>query len=702
MKTGWAAQLFAPKTTTFKLIDVEQAEELLKHLDPDQAKAARALRGPVCIRAGAGTGKTRAITYRIAYGVRTGVYHPYSVLAVTFTVRAAAEMAARLRLLGVEGVQARTFHSAALRQLRYFWPTAVGGQLPKLIENKSSLVGAVASRLGLPKERAAVRDYCAAIEMAAVGMVAPEDYGKWVKTTGLQPPAGISTYDMADILRGYSEAKKERSVIDFEDVLALTCGMIEERPDIAGQIRSQYRFFVVDEYQDISPLQKHLLELWLGESNRDLCVVGDAAQTIYSFAGATPEYLVNFAQEYPGAHTVTLSRDYRSTPQIVSFANGLVNRDKETKKQAVKLTSMRESGSAVHFERYPDDEAEAAAIAKMIKERITAGTPASDIAVLFRTNAQSSLFEAALAHQEVKYWVRGTKGFFKRPEVSALLKQASLIARRGAQGNPGEIVAELARPLGWSQQAPATQGALLDRWEALNALVAQAQLKEAAGLSLASLVQEWQELAEAQLDPSGGGVTLASIHSAKGLEWKTVFLVGVSEGLLPITQAKSVKELTEERRLAYVAVTRARDELFVSYAQKRSLDRKATRACSRFFSPVWPREESAVKTVRTPSTRQDTKRFLKEASPEEQECFERLRQWRLMVAQGQGKPAYTVFSDTTLRDIATAKPQTLKQLSLLRGIGPVKLEQFGAAVLRILRGADPEQVAHEYLSGLSD
>ena len=679
MKTGWAAQLFAPKTTTYKLIDVEQAEELLKHLDPDQAKAARALRGPVCIRAGAGTGKTRAITYRIAYGVRTGVYNPYSVLAVTFTVRAAAEMGSRLRLLGVQGVQARTFHSAALRQLRYFWPTAIGGQLPKLIENKSSLVGAVAARLGLPKERAAVRDYCAAIEMAAVSMVSPEEYGKWIKSTGTQPPAGISTYDMADILRGYSEAKRERSVIDFEDVLALTSGMIEERPDIAQQIRSQYRFFVVDEYQDISPLQKHLLELWLGESNRDLCVVGDAAQTIYSFAGATPEYLVNFAQEYPGAHTVTLSRDYRSTPQIVSLANGLVNRDKQTKKQAVKLTSMRDSGSAVHFDRYPDDEAEAAAIAKMIKERIEAGIPASDIAVLFRTNAQSSMFEAALAHRDVKYCVRGAEGFFKRPEVSALLKQASVIARRGAQGNLGEIVAELARPLGWTQQAPEAQGAILDRWEALNTLVAQAQL-----------------------DPSGGGVTLASIHSAKGLEWKTVFLAGASEGLLPITQAKSGKELAEERRLSYVAVTRARDELYVSYAEKRSLDRKATRACSRFFSPVWPREETAMKTVRTPSTRKDTKRFLNEASQEEQERFERLRQWRLLVSQGQGKPAYTVFSDTTLRDIAIAKPQTLKQLSLLRGIGPVKLEQFGADVLRILRGTNPDQVAHQQLQNLSD
>ena len=298
--------------------------------------------------------------------------------------------------------------------------------------------------------------------------------------------------------------------------------------------------------------------------------------------------------------------------------------------------------------------------------------------------------------------MRGAEGFFKRPEVSTLVKQASVIARRGAQGNLGEIVAELARPLGWSQQAPDTQGAILDRWEALNTLVAQAQLKEAAGLSLPALVQEWQELAQAQLDPSGGGVTLASIHSAKGLEWKIVFLAGASEGLLPITQAKSGKELAEERRLSYVAVTRARDELYVSYAEKRSLDRKATRACSRFFSPVWPREETAMKTVRTPSTRKDTKRFLNEASQEEQERFERLRHWRLLVSQGQGKPAYTVFSDTTLRDIALAKPQTLKQLSLLRGIGPVKLEQFGADVLRILRGADPDQVAHQQLQNLLD
>lgn len=680
---------------------MQPAEELLKCLDPDQASAARALRGPVCIRAGAGTGKTRAITYRIAYGVESGVYDPYSVLAVTFTTRAAAEMRTRLRSLGVEGVQTRTFHSAALRQLRYFWPTAVGGQLPKIMEYKSSLVKAVASRLGLPHDRAALRDYSAAIEMAAVSMVQPSEYEKWVKQAGVQPPAGISTYDMSDILRLYAEVKRERSVIDFEDVLALTCGMIEERADIAAQIRRQYRFFIVDEYQDISPLQKHLLDLWLGERNRDLCVVGDAAQTIYSFAGASPDYLVRFASEYPGAKTVTLSRDYRSTPQIVSLANGVVSRDKETNSQAVRLTSMRESGKAVRYEVYPDDEAEAYAIAKLVKERINEGASTSQIAILFRTNAQSSLFEAALARENIKYCVRGAEGFFKRPEVASLLQQASMIARRGAKGNIGEIIAELARPLGWSNKAPDTQGAILERWEALNTLVAQAQLRQASGLTLASLLQEWQELAQAQLDPDGGGVTLASIHSAKGLEWNTVFLAGVSEGLLPITQAKTVKELAEERRLAYVAVTRARDELFISYAKKRSLDRKASRTCSRFFSPVWPKEEM-VKTSRTPVKRATTKSFLNQASHQERELFERLRQWRLHLASSLEKPAYTVLSDTTLRDIATVRPQTLKQLSLLRGIGPVKLDKFGAAILKVVRGADPNQVATCNLEQLKD
>lgn len=680
---------------------MQPAEELLKHLDPDQASAARALRGPVCIRAGAGTGKTRAITYRIAYGVESGVYDPYSVLAVTFTTRAAAQMRSRLRSLGVEGVQARTFHSAALRQLKYFWPTAVGGQLPKIMEYKSSLVKAVASRLGLPHDRAALRDYSAAIEMAAVSMVQPSEYEKWVKQTGVQPPAGISTYDMSDILRLYAEVKRERSVIDFEDVLALTCGMIEERADIATQIRRQYRFFIVDEYQDISPLQKHLLDLWLGERNRDLCVVGDAAQTIYSFAGASPDYLVRFASEYPGAKTVTLSRDYRSTPQIVSLANGVVSRDKETNSQAVRLTSMRESGKAVRYEVYPDDEAEAYAIAKLIKERINEGAYTSQIAILFRTNAQSSLFEAALARENIKYCVRGAEGFFTRPEIASLMQQASMIARRGAKGNIGEIIAELARPLGWSNKAPDTQGAVLERWEALNSLVAQAQLREAAGLTLASLLQEWQELANAQLDPAGGGVTLASIHSAKGLEWNTVFLAGVSEGLVPITQAKTVKELAEERRLAYVAVTRARDELFISYAQKRSLDRKVSRTCSRFFSPVWPKEE-VVKTALAPVKRTRTKNFLNQASHQERELFERLRQWRLLLASSLEKPAYTVLSDTTLRDIATVKPQTLKQLSLLRGIGPVKLDKFGAAILKVVRGADPEQVAACNLEDLKD
>src|SRR5690625_159371 len=367
----------------------ESLEKLLADLDEDQRRLATSLTGPVCVLAGAGTGKTRAITYRIAHGVRAGVYSPTSVLAVTFTARAAGEMRSRRRDLGVAGLQARTFHAAALRQLGYFWPTAIGGGMPRIIEHKAALVAEAAARLGLGVDRTTIRDLSGEIEWAKVTLVAPEDYAEAAQAAGREEVAGHDHTTLARLLSVYEDAKTERGVIDFADVLLLTMGVLTDRPEIAAEVRSQYRHFVVDEYQDVSPLQQRLLDLWLGE-RRELCVVGDVSQTIYSFTGATPTYLTEFSRRFPEATVVRLVRDYRSTPQVVRLANDLLARaGADRSSAAVELVSQRPSGPAVRYEAYDDDVAEAAGVAARMAALESAGVERSEIAVLYRTNGQA-------------------------------------------------------------------------------------------------------------------------------------------------------------------------------------------------------------------------------------------------------------------------------------------------------------------------
>lgn len=290
----------------------ESADAVLDGLDPEQREVATALHGPVCVLAGAGTGKTRAITHRIAYGVRAGILQPTSVLAVTFTNRAAGEMRGRLRQLGAGGVQARTFHSAALRQLQYFWPKAVGGDLPRLLERKVQLVAEAAARCRIRLDRNELRDVTSEIEWSKVTQTVPADYPAVVAKTQRDAPRDPA--EISQIYATYEELKRDRSVIDFEDVLLLTVAILQDRHDIADHVRRQYQHFVVDEYQDVSPLQQRLLDLWLGDRDT-LCVVGDASQTIYSFTGATPDHLLNFRTRHPRATVVKLVRDYRSTPR---------------------------------------------------------------------------------------------------------------------------------------------------------------------------------------------------------------------------------------------------------------------------------------------------------------------------------------------------------------------------------------------------
>ncbi|MDO5617147.1 ATP-dependent helicase [Kocuria sp.] len=604
-------------------------ERILDGLDPEQRQAATALRGPVCILAGAGTGKTRAITHRIAYGIATGVYTPQKVLALTFTARAAHEMRHRLRVLGAEGVQARTFHSAALRQLQYFWPQAVGGSIPDLVEHKAKLVAQAAGFMRLSNDRAAVRDLAGAIEKAKVSMLTPETYVQTLTETAaggpgthLELPAGHDPRTIARLWQTYEDLKTDLNRIDFEDVLLLTVGILEEDQRIAATVREQYRHFVVDEYQDVSPLQQRLLDAWLGPRD-DLCVVGDASQTIYSFTGATSRHLLEFRTRHPQAVVVKLVRDYRSTPQIVDTANRLLaarrpGADSTPGSWAtpLELVGQRAPGPAPSWNEYDDDQLEAQAVAVRIQDLLDDGVAASEIAVLFRTNGQAQAYETALADAGIGFKLRGTEQFFRRPEIRQALLQIRSAAHAvdpdhsvdGQGADPhavGQTVRDMVSSLGWSAKAPRVTGAIRETWESLAALVdmtdrmavAHAEAVESARVAgqphpgeftLRHVAEELGRRAAQQDAPAVEGVTLASLHSAKGLEWDAVFLVGLTEGLVPIAFAETADEVDEERRLLYVGITRAREHLMLSWSLSRTPGGRPNRSASRFVKDLLP------------------------------------------------------------------------------------------------------------------
>lgn len=661
-------------------------EELLDALDPDQRAVATQVAGPLAVLAGAGTGKTRAITYRIAYGAAMGAFDPSNVLAVTFTQRAAFEMRHRLAQLGVPKAQARTFHSAALRQLRHFWPTVVGGPLPDVIPHKASLVAASATRLGITIDRTNVRDIAAEIEWAKVSMIDAAHYASRVARLRRDVPAGLDAGDMARLLDVYEDAKNERGVIDFEDILIYLCGMLQERADVASIVRKQYRSFVVDEFQDVNLLQARLLDLWLG-GRHDVCVVGDVAQTIYSFTGASPDYLTGFGRKHPGARIVELTRDYRSTPQIVTLANDVLARSTQ-REGTVRLSSQRDGGAQVAYRTYDDDRAEAEGVAASIADLIEGGVAPHSIAVLMRTNGQSQAFEEALGVRGIPVAVAGGKPFFARDDVrTAISRLRAAAAAATDQGRVAEIVRDVLSGVGWSPEAPSGQAGS-ERWSNMNAIVGWAD--DSSADTLVAFVSELDERVAYQVEPDKAGVELATIHAAKGLEWDAVFLVGVAEGLLPISYAKTAAAREEERRLLYVAVTRARDLLTVSWARSRGADGRGKRKRSRLLDGIWPEEVGvgAPKKKARASTRALNRAFEEEASPQAIELFGRLKKWRLEVSRQAGVPPFAVFTDQTLRDISVAMPKNTTQLRVIRGIGDVKVQRFAAPVLAIVRGEE--------------
>ncbi|MCZ9309205.1 ATP-dependent helicase [Corynebacterium uberis] len=674
----------------------------LEALDADQRVAATAPRGPVCILAGAGTGKTRTITYRIAHLIDAGFVSPQRVLAVTFTARAAGEMRDRLVHMGVGGVQARTFHAAARRQLRYFWPQ-VAGDLPwRLVDNKFPLVGRAARGVGLESHKEMVRDLLGEIEWAKASLITADQYAEAIAGSHRTPPARPE--QVAEVYRRYEAAKStpEGMLLDFDDLLLHTAGALENSPAVAEEFREQYRTFIVDEYQDVTPLQQRVLQAWLGQRD-DLTVVGDANQTIYSFTGASPEFLLNFSRDYPDATVVKLQRDYRSTPQVTDLANTVIGQARgRIAGTRLQLEGVRAPGPEPEYHGYSDEPTEAREIAGAILTLLNSGVPAHEIAVLYRVNSQSAVFEQALSDAGIVYQVRGGEGFFQRPEIKQAISELVRVAQRPRDDAPlADVVRAALAPLGLTPTEPAGAQAR-ERWQLLGALadLAEELAHDIPDLDMPGLIASLRQRAEAGQPPQVAGVTLASLHAAKGLEWDAVFLVGLVEGTLPIRHAIKAgdHQIEEERRLFYVGITRAREHLHLSWSAARQEGGRGTRKHTRFLDGIIAEPEISQTPPRgsRPQRCRVCGRALHSATQKvlgrHEDCpaeadaavFEGLRAWRSERARELDVPAYIVFSDATLTAIAEALPSTNEELLDISGVGPVKIEKFGPSLLQAL------------------
>ena len=530
-------------------------DEILAGLDSEQREAVTAIRGPVCVIAGAGTGKTRVITHRIAYAIAAGVTDSNKTLALTFTARAAGEMRARLRTLGVPNAAARTFHSAALKQLMYFWPYSFGGSFPSLLTMKSGAIAEALSRTdaGLAPQSSTLREVASEIEWAKVLEIAPEDYVEQALGAGriIRIPNNNSDKQnlegISKVYQAYETLKQQERAIDFEDVLLLTVGMLEEDRDVRERVRDQYRYFTVDEYQDVSPLQQRLLNLWLG--NRDeICVVGDAAQTIYSFAGATSSFLLQFTKKYPKAQVIRLSRGYRSTPEIIASANAILRQGGMIGEHGHELASMNEHGVKPEVVRFDSNNAEAKDVVSKIAAIRAEHGEKVEVAILTRTNNQLDAFERELAANSIPSQLKTSERFFERVDVRdamRVIRSASVLPPEN--GDWYSDLVSVLRPFGET-----------DYVQAFLRLGKEMQGDGAKNLRV--FLRELEDRAEQNNPPTLPGVVLATLHAAKGLEWDHVFLAGVSDGILPMGT-----QIDEERRLFYVGLTRARKRIHLSY-----------------------------------------------------------------------------------------------------------------------------------------
>ena len=673
-------------------------ENLLAGLDDEQRLAAKTIGGPVVIIAGAGSGKTRTITHRMAYAALSGQQSANSMLALTFTTRAAGELRDRLIQLGLPKVQARTFHSAALRQLKFFWPKFSGQELFEVISNNYRLVAEAAARHRLPNDTAMIRDLLSEISWCKARNITSAQYPELAAQ--VRRGVSIDYEQVAKVFDEYETVKKRAGLLDFDDLLLLNVGMLQESATIAAQIQATYRHFVVDEYQDVSPIQRTLLSLWLGE-NDDLCVVGDPNQAIHGFAGADRRFLLNFEKEFPGARRVTLRRNYRSTPEILALANSVIAGRATASKAQV---PVRPSGKAVDTRQFPTEAMEATDTAGWLKECHASGLPWSGMAVLFRINSQAPKLEAALAAAEIPYQTKGMDRFWERTEIRAAVRGLRMADVTPDQP-PLETVRATLTKFGWSVEPPAGSGKVRERWESLQSLIELIEelMADEPTFTYATMLTQVLELSNREFVPNPDSVTLSTMHSSKGLEWPAVAVVGMQEGLVPFVLASEPEQLAEEQRLAYVALTRAQDVLRVSWSGDRRGGGKSRFLVSLRDVPSTSSKWPAKKPKTIPKCKVCRKR-LQNANEIKMgrhlgcpakinlELLEALREWRAATAKENGYPAYVIFTDVTMMALAESSIGTPEELLDVPGIGPRKLELYGEAILELLR-------EHEAVSG---
>ncbi len=666
-------------------------DALLADLDPEQREAVLATGGPVAIHAGAGSGKTRVISRRTAYAVATGMVHPGQVLVVTFTDKAAGEMAERLRGLGLPGVTARTFHAQALSQLRHFWPDRHdGAPLPALLDFKLPMVGRLARQLPGHYRFTPAKDLADEIEWAKAHRVPPRAYEAAAEVAAREPPIPADLF--LRVYDGYERAKARAGRIDFDDLLLETVALLESDEPAASLVRARKSWFSVDEYQDTSPLQQRLLELWLGE-RRDLCVVGDEDQTIYTFTGATSAFLASFAQRWPGAREVTLVRNYRSSPQVLGMANRLLAGEGRVKR----LVATRPDGPEPVIARHASAQSELDALVAWIGARVRAGTAPSEVAVLVRVNAQLVPVEAALTREGIPYQVRGVP-FYGRPEVRgalAALRRLSGAAGHAAHLRGAELAAEVEarwrRDVGLEDDEAAARergDEARERQASLDTLLAivEAVIVDDPAADATNVLAELESRAAREREGSADGVNLLTYHRAKGLEWDAVALPSLEEGLLPVRQAgEDPAALAEERRLLYVGITRAREHLLLSWSESRPGrgGSEGRRRPSRFLAGLRRPPPTVQRPGRTasPASRPAAPSPRSGVGSRPDPVLDALRAWRREKARELGQPSYVIAHDATLAAIAAVRPATIEALWRVKGIGPAKADRFGLEIL---------------------
>jgi DNA helicase II / ATP-dependent DNA helicase PcrA len=640
---------------------VLQLDEILDGLNEQQREAALALRGPVAILAGAGTGKTTTITHRIACQVRGGAFEASQILAVTFTEKAAGELKRRLADLGVDGVEARTFHSAALQQLSRLWERHTGEPLPQVLDHKAPLIASLANALPPPHKFLPRRELAGEIEWAKNRMIPPERYLDELGAQQHEPP--IPPELMQRVYEGYERRKQATRRLDFEDMLGLALRLFDEHPEAVEVVRMRFHAFTVDEYQDVNPLQAGLLERWLGPRDA-LCVVGDDYQTIYAFTGASPEHLLTFTERFPDATVVRLEDNYRSTPEILELANRLAPHLGGFRKT---LRATRESGPPPVTRAARDEEGEVAAVVEAVRRlHAEEDVPLEEIAVLYRINARSEAFEEAFAASGIPYQVRDG-AFLRRPGPRSVLQR---LRRIGRAGSLAEVVEAITAELGYDPEATpdadeeVTRQSDLARMRSLAAEFERAHPDGDAAAFLAELADRFSA------EQSGRGVNLLTYHRAKGLEFDAVFLPRLVDGELPFRSGRAKAEPQEERRLLYVGITRARRYLFLTWAP----DRKTR--------PSLFLEELGVAQPRPAVTR--PARGAPVTSSPDGPVLQRLKEWRRKRAQADGVPAYVVFHDRTLAEIADGNVRDRVDLAAIPGVGPAKLERYADEILEIV------------------